>query len=146
MNARATEDGSYLLPRPEHALVADAMRHGIFSCPAHASVRDAARTMASHHVHLIVVTSPTDGSPLGILTDSALLEALLEKGADDRLLEDVADRSLDTISSEEPLLLAAELMRDRRTSHLIVRDAHNGRPIGMLSTLDIAGILAWGEA
>ncbi len=146
MNGQAPEGGSYLTPRLAHALVADAMRHGIFSCPAYASLRDAARTMASHHVHTIVVTNPTDCSPLGILTDGALLEALLDKGAEDRLLEDVADQSLDTISSEEPLLLAAELMRDRRTSHLVVRDAHNGKPIGMLSTLDVAGILAWGEA
>ena len=31
-------------------------------------------------------------------------------------------------------------------SHLVVTDAEAGRPIGILSTLDVAGVLAWGEA
>jgi hypothetical protein len=33
-------------------------------------------------------------------------------------------------------------MRDRGVSHLLVRDARSGRLTGMLSTLDVAGILA----
>jgi hypothetical protein len=37
-------------------------------------------------------------------------------------------------------------MRERGIAHLLVRDAQSGRPSGMLSTLDVAGILAWGEA
>lgn len=74
------------------------------------------------------------------------MEALLDRGAEERVLQDVAQEGLDTVSSEEPLRLAAEKMRDRHVSHLVVSDAHNGRPVGMLSTLDIAGILAWGEA
>jgi CBS domain-containing protein len=141
-----TEDGSYITPRLEHALVADAMRHGILSCPGDASLRDAARTMSLHHVHTIVVTDPTDESPVGILSDGALLAALLDAGAEDRQLEDVVDGKLETIASDERLAAAAELMRDRGTAHLVVRDPHSGRPIGMLSTLDVAGILAWGEA
>jgi hypothetical protein len=37
-------------------------------------------------------------------------------------------------------------MRDEGTSHLRVRDEQSGRPVGVLSTLDVAGVLAWGEA
>jgi CBS domain-containing protein len=146
MSGRTTDDGSYLTPRPEHARVVDAMRRGILSCRADASLRDAARTMCSQHVHMIVVTNPSDGSPLGVLSDGALLGALLDRSAQDRPLEDVMDRGLDTVSSDESLTVAAELMRDRGTAHLIIRDAHSGRPVGVLSTLDVAGILAWGEA
>jgi CBS domain-containing protein len=58
----------------------------------------------------------------------------------------VADRDIGTISSSESLVAAAELMRDRGIAHLMVRDAQSGRPAGMLSTLDVAGILAWGES
>ena len=36
-------------------------------------------------------------------------------------------------------------MRDQRTSHLIVTDAGTGQPTGMVSALDIAGIVGWGE-
>lgn len=122
------------------------MRHGILSSPADASLRDAARIMSLHHVHTIVVTDPADGSLLGILSDRVLLSALLDSDGEERLLRDVADRDLSMISSSEPLTAAAELMRDRGIAHLVVRDAQSGRPTGMLSTLDVAGILAWGEA
>jgi CBS domain-containing protein len=137
--------GSYLTPRLEHARVADAMRHGILSCAADASLQDAARTMSLHHVHTIVVTDPADGSLWGILSDTVLLDNLLASGGSERLLRDVVNREPSTISSDEPLLSAAGLMRERGIAHLVVRDAQTGRPSGMLSTLDLAGILAWGE-
>jgi len=139
-------EGSYLTPRLEDARVADAMRHGILSCSADASLRDAARTMSLHHVHTIVVTDPADGSLWGVLSDTALLGALLDFDGEERPLREAADRDLSTISSGEPLIAAAELMRERGIAHLVVRDAQSGRPSGMLSTLDVAGILAWGEA
>jgi CBS domain-containing protein len=129
----------------EHARVEDAMRHGIFSCPADASLREAARTMSLHHVHTIVVSDPADGSPRGLLTDDALVSALLDDDGD-RPLGDIAERNLNTISSSEPLLAAAQRMREHATAHLLVLDAESGTPTGMLSTLDLAGILAWGEA
>lgn len=121
------------------------MRHGILSCSADASLRDAARVMSLHHVHTILVND-VDGSPYGILSDSALLSALLDSNEGERALREVADRDIGTISSSEPLVAAAELMRDRGIAHVMVRDAHSGRPTGMLSTLDVAGIFAWGEA
>jgi CBS domain-containing protein len=146
MSRPITSEGSYLTPRFESARVADAMRYGILSCPADASLRDAARTMSLHHVHTIVVTDPADGSPWGILSDTALLGALMDSNGEERLLREVADRDLGTVSSSESLATAAALMRDRGVAHLVVRDAQSGRPTGMLSTLDVAGILAWGEA
>jgi CBS domain-containing protein len=139
-------DGSYRTPRLENATVADAMRHGIFSCPAGTSLREAARSMSMHHVHAIAVSDPSDGSLVGILADGALLRALLDSGAEERELGELADRDLTTISSSEPLIAAAEMMHDRGIAHLVVRDAQSGRPSGMLSILDVAGILAWGEA
>jgi CBS domain-containing protein len=139
-------NGSYLTPRLEHALVGDAMRHGIFSCASDTPLREAARTMTQHHVHAVVVTDPVDGAPWGILSDSALLAALLDFDGAERPLSEVADRDLSTISSGEPLISAAQLMRDRGIAHIVVRDAHTGKLAGMLSTLDVAGILAWGEA
>ncbi|HEY7951730.1 MAG TPA: CBS domain-containing protein [Solirubrobacteraceae bacterium] len=144
MSGPGTSEGSYLTPRLENALVADAMRHGILSCSADAFLRDAARTMSLRHVHTILVTDE-DGSPYGILSDNILLGALLDSNGGERALREVADRDISTISSSEPLLAAAELMRDRGVAHLLVRDAQSGRPTGMLSTLDVAGILAWGE-
>jgi CBS domain-containing protein len=141
-----TMAASYRTARLKHVLVADAMRHGIFSCPTDTTLRDAARTMALHHVHAIVVTEATDGSPWGILSDSQLLSALLDLDGDERHLREVADRDLSMISSGELLITAAELMRERGITHVVVRDAQRGRPTGMLSGLDVAGVVAWSEA
>lgn len=126
--------------------MSDAMRHGILSCLSDASLRDAARTMVLHHVHTIMVSDPADGSILGLVTDSSLLHALLDPDRSERPLGEIADREPRTISSREPLVIAAESMRDDGIAHLIVSDPHTGNPIGMLSILDVAGILAWDEA
>jgi hypothetical protein len=40
---------------------------------------------------------------------------------------------------------AAELMLSRLTSHIVAVNPETGHPIGILSTLDIAGVFAWGE-
>lgn len=129
-----------------HARVCDAMRHGVLSCRADATVRDAARTMSTHHVHTVVVNDPGNGALTGIVTDRALVGALQQLGGGDRRLADIVDTNPPTISSEGTLAAAAELMHERAVSHLVVVDAHSGRPTGMLSTLDLAGILAWCEA
>ena len=44
-----------------------------------------------------------------------------------------------------PLRQAAELMVSHNATHVIVIDPRVQRPAGVLSTLDIAGTLAWGE-
>jgi CBS domain-containing protein len=49
------------------------------------------------------------------------------------------------IPNEATLIRAIEVMREQRTSHLIVTDAESGHPSGMISALDIAGIAGWGE-
>lgn len=139
-------EGSYRTPRFEHARVSDAMRQGVFTCAAGSSLRQAARTMSLHHVHTVVVTDPADGSPVGILSDAQLVGALLENAEDERTLADVADRDLGTISSGATLRAAADIMRERGVAHLLVCDERSGIPTGMISTLDIAGIFAWGEA
>ncbi len=126
----------------KHARVADAMRHGLVQCSAEESLRDAARAMAAAHVHMVVVTSPQDGSVAGALTDMALLEGLLEADAAAQALAGWIEREPQSVSSDASLYEAAERMRSNGVSHLLVRDAHSGQPVGVLSTLDVAGILA----
>ena len=139
-------DGSYRTPRFEHARVSDAMRLGIFTCAAGSSLKQAARSMSLHHVHTVVVTDTADGAPIGILPDAALVAALIDDPDDERTLGQVADRDLGKVSSGAPLRAAADMMRDHGVAHLLVFDEQSGLPTGMLSTLDVAGIFAWGEA
>ncbi len=139
------DEGSYLAPRLEHALVADAMRHGILSCFPDASLRAAARTMTLHHIHTVVVSDPEGGGMIGVVTDSQLVDAMLA-GDGERTLDEIVDRDVVSISSEQRLEEAIATMRRRGVDHAVVIDAHSGRPTGMLSTLDVLGVFAWGEA
>jgi CBS domain-containing protein len=50
------------------------------------------------------------------------------------------------VSSEDRLDGAAQLMIEHQVDHVLVVGSQDGRPAGVLSTLDIAGVMAWGEA
>lgn len=136
--------GSYLTPRFEDARVYDAMRKGIFTCDPETSLRDVARLMATHHIHSVVVNSPQGDAPWGLVTDIDLARAA---GSDlnDRVAGETAAAQLVTVSSDDTLAHAAQLMGEYETAHLVVLHAVTGKPTGVLSTLDIAGVLAWGE-
>ncbi len=47
-----------------------------------------------------------------------------------------------TVSSDDTLTRAAQLMREYGTSHLVVVDPESATPLGVLSTLDLARVLA----
>lgn len=57
----------------------------------------------------------------------------------------LAGQPVITVKPSMPLRDAGELMLTHGVSHLVVTDAEAGGPIGLLSTLDVAGVLAWGE-
>jgi CBS domain-containing protein len=140
--------GSYLMPAYENARVHDAMRVGIITCPPETSLKDVARMMATYHVHCVVVTDmdPEGESerPWGILSDSDLVRA---GGPDavDRTAGAIAATELVTVTADDTLARAAQLMTEHETSHLVVIQPGTGKPLGVLSSLDIAGVLAWGE-
>jgi CBS domain-containing protein len=141
--------GSYLSPSFEHATVADVMHPGVMSCPPDAPLLTVARTMATHHVHSVVVsgigTDPVHGEHLvwGLISDMDLVRAA-EIGIEGQTAEAVARSEPITVGPSTSLATAARLMDVHGTSHLIV--VSNGAPVGVLSSLDIAGALAWGRA
>jgi CBS domain-containing protein len=51
-----------------------------------------------------------------------------------------------TVAPDEPLEAACELMRAHAVSHVMVVDPRQNQPLGVMSTLDVAGIVAWGQA
>jgi len=140
--------GSYLMPSLEHATVADAMHPGILSCDPDATLTDAAQMMATHHVHCLVVIGISHQGPefgvWGILSDLDLLRA----GAGDGLGTSagaLAQQPVFSVTPATPLREAGGLMLTHGVRHLVVIEAESERPVGILSTLDIAGVLAWGE-
>jgi CBS domain-containing protein len=146
---RKPSHGSYLMPSLEHATVSDAMHPGILSCEPDASLSETARIMATHHVHCVAVIGVSHQEPecgvWGIISDLDLLRAGIRDG-DETTARALAVQPLVSVEPSTRLIDAAELMLDHGTSHVVVVDSDAERPVGILSTLDIAGVLAWGEA
>jgi CBS domain-containing protein len=142
-----TTHGSYLMPSLENATVGDAMHPGVLTCEADATAIDVARMMANHHVHCIAVTTGDEQAEepsWGIISDLDLIRAGVD--SPDQLASTMATAPVVNVERTTPLLEAARLMLTHRTPHLLVVDSRTRRPIGILSTLDVAGVLAWGEA
>ena len=138
--------GSYLLPHLDHATVADAMHPGILSCDADATLEDVARMMSTHHVHSIVVKGSTD-DPAGawkLITDLDLLQSGM-RGDGPEVAAELALTPVVTVATTDPLRDAAELMLAKSISHVVAVNPETKAAIGILSTLDVAGVLAWGE-
>ena len=140
--------GSYLMPSLEHATVSDAMHPGILSCEADATLTDVARLMAMHHVHCVAVMGLSHGHSgeklvWGIISDLDLLRAGIQTDGQ-KNAGDLAGQPTISVKPTMPLREAGELMLKHRVTHLIVIDPGARRPVGILSSLDLAGVLAWG--
>jgi CBS domain-containing protein len=139
-------EGSYVTPAIEHATVKDAMRPQVLTCPPDAPLRDVARTMASEHVHSVIVSEAGDGDRTwGIVSDADLMRAARED-MDERTASWAAVSEFPSVSPDESLGRALQMMVEHNVTHIVVVDPAADRPVGVLSTLDVAGLLAWGRA
>lgn len=119
------------------------MHAGVMTCVPDDSIRAVAAIMATYRVHAVVVTERSGNRPLGIVSDLDLVSAAAAGGADGTALQAAATEPL-TISANESLERAAQLMSEHAVSHLVVVDGAGGYPLGVLSTLDIAAACADG--
>jgi CBS domain-containing protein len=140
--------GSFRVPRLRHVRVADAMHPGVLTCSPETPLREVARMMATHHVHCVVVRGvPGRGrSPAwGLVSDIDLVTAVTRGDLEEPTAGELASTDSLTVSADDPLDRAAQLMAEHRATHLIALTPASGEPAGVLSTLDLAGIVAWGE-
>jgi CBS domain-containing protein len=149
-SANTPSSGSYLMPTLDHATVGDAMHPGVLSCEPDASATEVARLMSSNHVHcLAVMGADPDNSGQqrvwGIVSDLDLLEGGTRPGAEQTAAAMVR-HELVNVEPATPLRDAVKLMLTHHAAHLLVVDPRRQQPIGVLSTLDIAGVMAWGES
>ena len=110
-------------------------------------MRTIARMMSTYRVHAILVTAHGDGElpaggRWGIVSDADLLRASGTWTVDEVKAHTLAAQRVVTIASSEPLGQAVALMLESSVSHLIVLEPQSGRPVGVLSTLDVARALA----
>ncbi len=141
--------GSYLMPALEHATVSDAMHPGILACEPDASISEVAQMMATFHVHCVAVIGVSHEEPecgvWGFISDLDLVRAGIsdDEGTTARA---VAQQPVVGVEPSTPLREACKEMLSHGVSHLVVIETGTRRPIGILSTADVAGVLAWGEA
>lgn len=135
---------TYMGPPYEHAKVHDAMRVGLVTCRPETSLRDVARMMATYQIHSVLVADlgdPDDDRPWGMVSDLDIMAAAGSE-LDDRTARDVASTELVTVRSDETLERAAQLMTEHEVHHLLAIQPETGQPVGVISTLSIAGALA----
>ena len=148
-NAIQPYRGSYLMPAFERASVADAMHPGVMSCAPDAPLLTVAQTMATHHVHCLVVAgiatddAGADHLVWGLVSDLDIVRAA-ESGIEGKTAADAARTEVVTVDPSTPLAEVARLMDEHGTAHLLVTSG--GQPAGVISSLDVAGVLAWGRA
>lgn len=126
--------------------VADAMTSGVIRCRPDTTLRAVARMMAEHRVHAIYVFDygEEDDETValwGLVSDLDLVAAA-DTDLDRLTARNSAVSPLLTIASDDPLASAARSMAETGVSHLAVLDSRAGRPIGVLSTLDVVRHLA----
>jgi CBS domain-containing protein len=128
--------------------VIDAMHPGMISCPPETSLRTVARMMASYRVHAIVVHwPPHEGLPgkehWGVVTDADLIRSARGDDALDEVTAgQIAASPLLAVASSDPLERAIQLMVEHEVSHVIAVERRSMRPLGVVSTLDVARSLA----
>ena len=134
---------TFAAPPFDEASVLDAMRIGIINCHPETSLRDVARIMATYRIHSVVVSEMEGGRALGVISDRDLAIAAAT-GKHDIMAAQLARAEPVTVAADDSLARATQLMAEHEVSHLVVIQAHSGHPVGILSALDLAGVLAWG--
>ncbi len=124
--------------------VTAAMHPGVHTCDREASLSEVAATMARESIHCVVVEngSGESGPPWGIVSDLDLVAAALVRDLDEQTAGGSAATPVVMVTPHETLERAAQLMTEHCCAHLIVVETQQQLPIGVLSTLDIAAMLA----
>lgn len=142
-NALQPYRGDYLRPAFRNASVADVMTPGIITCAPHTTLEAVAELLATHRVHAVAVGGVADDHLVWGVIDALDLVRALRDPERHPLAESISRQPALAIEPDAPLAEAARLMDEHGVGHLVVVD--HERPIGVISTIDIAGAAAWGR-
>jgi CBS domain-containing protein len=123
--------------------VADVMHAGVLTCGRDESLQAVARLMARHRVHsVVVVTDAGSGeqSLWGVVSDLDLAAAASVRDLDAQTAGAAAATPALMVAPDDTLQRATQLMVEHALAHLVVVDG--SRPVGVISTLDVAAALA----
>jgi CBS domain-containing protein len=126
---------TFLAARWRSVTVADAMHRGVVTCPHNACAVVAARIMAAHRIHFVVVVDAS-GHCVASVSDVEVLAA-----AKNETLELVTAREIGTppvlVEPTVQLAAAVRLMHRHAVTHLVVAERRSSRPLGVISVLDV---------
>ena len=132
----------------ETGTVVDAMSRGVISCPPETPLRVVARMMATHGVHAIFVFEHTDeddeARKLWAVVSDLDLVAATRLDLDTLTAGATAVTPLVAVPADTSIAEAGSLMAQYGIAHLAVTEPDFDRPIGVISTLDIARAIAAG--
>ncbi len=132
----------------ETATVGDAMSHGVISCSPETPLRVVARMMATYGVHAIFVFEHVDeydeALQLWAVVSDLDLVAATRLDVDTLTAGATAVTPLVSVAADSSIGEAGSLMAQYGIAHLAVTDPDSRRPIGVISSLDIARAIAAG--
>ena len=117
--------------------VAEVMTPGCVVISQAASVADAAKAMATHRVHAVLVVGSQNGTPLGWVTHRGLLGWIGRDRSLARATEAITEQ-VRAIPAHESLRTALYALSLSGTTRLLVRSRPNQMPEGVLSDFDLA--------
>jgi arabinose-5-phosphate isomerase len=124
------------------------MHPGIVFCVPRASLRTVAQIMAQRRIHVVVVSDldmPIWKRKWGVITDLDLIRAF-ERDVDAVTAAEIAAGEPATVGVKDSLERAAQVMSEHGVMHLIVVEEGDSRAVGVLSTLDLAAVMAESRA
>jgi len=112
-------------PASARIRVSEAMSDGVLTCRRDESLSEVAALMARRHVHCVVVTDDLNGeNPLwGIVSDLDLAAASSVRDLAEQTAGGTAATAVLTVSPDETVQRAAQLMTEHGTAHLVVVDS-----------------------
>ena len=135
--------GDYLRPAFRNATVADVMTPGMIHCAPETPLETVAELMATRRVHAVAVGGIAANHLVWGVIDSLDLVRALRDPEHHAFAEAISRQPAVSIEAGADLADAVALMDERSVAHLVVVDRE--RPVGVISTLDIAGAAAWGR-
>jgi CBS domain-containing protein len=143
----ATLDTTTLSDSLQGLSVADAMHSGLVTCPPEASLRTVARLLATYRVHGVVVfpRHEADAGPVSawkVISDVDIAWAASTLDLDAATAADLTGGAVRCVQPDQSLASAVTMMLTVGVTHVIVVDRPHGRPVGILSTLDVARAIA----
>ena len=126
----------------DRVLVADYMHPGILAVAPETSLADVARMMVRHSIHCVVVLGDEGTAQgWGVVSDLDLAEMAAAGSVEGSTAGACSAGPTVVVHPGDTLAHAAQLMVENGVTHLLVAKAGPARPLGVLSTLDLARAL-----